>query len=324
MQNNSGGSLVYFYCINSIIENTKFMDNLGGNQIDIRFYLDNQISVFQNLFINNCSQNNHPDVFSATPIFIFGDEFTSNHKAIFYNTQITENVDQNIDWPESSCGIHLSNNIDVDMINCTVGNNSTTQNGGAFLGGFQGNTLNIYNSIFYGDFPNEFYIGNLNQSNPLTINIYNSLVEGGEDNINIIPGEDVIINWDETTNLNENPLWLGAGDFPYYLQIGSPCIDSGTLDLPTGIELPQYDLAGNPRVYGTTIDIGAYEWQDSVSVIEEPTIHNSSLLTTNLSCYPNPFNPTTRIHFYGMEKIIQVNKLLQVFIFINLKLISCY
>jgi hypothetical protein len=83
------------------------------------------------------------------------------------------------------------------------------------------------------------------------------------------------------------------GIYPFALLNNSPCIDAGTLDLPAGIELPQYDLAGNPRIYGDTVDMGAYEWQGTG--VEGPEIPQISPITTNLSNYPNPFNPNTTI-----------------------------
>ena len=281
------------FSMNNII----FKDNEGGSQLELRLELNNIENNITNLIIKNCSQYTHPDVFSATPIFIFGYPYTNNHKVNLANILITDNQDLNNDWPESCSGIHISNNVDVDMVNCTFSNNSTTPNGGVILGGLQGNTINIYNSIFYGDFPRELYLGNLDPDNPLMLNIYNSLVDDGEDNIFIIPDEEVIINWDDTTNLDEDPLWLGTGDYPYYLQSASPCIDVGTLDLPAGIELPQYDLAGNQRIYGDTIDMGAYEWQGVETQEDEiPTINE-----TRISNYPNPFNPSTTIKLELVE-----------------------
>jgi len=72
----------------------------------------------------------------------------------------------------------------------------------------------------------------------------------------------------------------------------SPCIDAGTLNLPEGIELPEFDLAGNPRIVGVTIDMGAYEYQDSVSVSEEPQVLKYDFLISN---FPNPFKSSTKI-----------------------------
>ncbi|MBC8385809.1 MAG: T9SS type A sorting domain-containing protein, partial [Candidatus Cloacimonetes bacterium] len=72
----------------------------------------------------------------------------------------------------------------------------------------------------------------------------------------------------------------------------SPCIDAGTLDLPEGIELPEYDLAGNPRIVGGAIDMGAYEFQGT-NFNEELIINNERI---NLSIYPNPFKPNERGH----------------------------
>ena len=267
-----------------------FKNNQGGTQLDIRMNLDNIETNIENLVIDNCTQYDHPDVFSATPVSIFGWPYTNNHTVTISNAQITNCIDLDNDWPQSCCGIQFSFEVDVNIVNCTFGDNSTTPSGGVILGGLQGNTINIYNSIFYGDYPKEIYLSNFDPVNPLILNIDNSLVEGGEDNIFIDPEEEeVIVNWNEMSNLEADPLWLGSGDYPYMLSEGSPCIDAGTLDLPAGIELPEFDLAGNPRIFGDTIDMGAYEYQDSTTV--EPPLPQPPV-RTSITNYPNPFRPS--------------------------------
>ena len=71
---------------------------------------------------------------------------------------------------------------------------------------------------------------------------------------------------------------------PIALSSISPCINNGTLNLPEGVVLPAKDFAGNPRIAGSQIDIGAYEYQadgvqedDSIPAVQE------------FRCFPNPF-----------------------------------
>ncbi|MDP8320947.1 MAG: tandem-95 repeat protein [Candidatus Stygibacter australis] len=69
---------------------------------------------------------------------------------------------------------------------------------------------------------------------------------------------------DEGNNvLGANPFFVDAANENFQLRYISPCINAGIPDT-TGLNLPEYDLNGNPRVFAgenAIIDIGAYEYQ---------------------------------------------------------------
>jgi len=93
-------------------------------------------------------------------------------------------------------------------------------------------------------------------------------------------------------NISFDPQFSGTSSNPFNLEIDSPCIDAGVIDIPFIELFPLEDIAGNPRIYNDQIDMGAYEWQDSA-------IFNDQLpqSMTKISNYPNPFNPSTTISF---------------------------
>ena len=275
------------------LNNVLVEDNYGGGALSfpIEYNCPNPV---RNVTIKNSRIiNNHPSIFE--PDFHAGGalkisghfDIPGDYMAQLVNCEITGNHD-NYYNPNTALGgavvLLINNSITIDILNCTFGNNTLEYDTGSSFYVVD-SQLDLFNSILYN---NEGY--SMNIFDGAEVNIYYSLIEGGNTNVNYYGSGSV--NWLEG-NLDENPMFESLGTYPFALSANSPCIDAGTLDLPAGIELPQFDLAGNPRIYGNTIDMGAYEWQGVG--IEEPENPHLSPLTTHLSNFPNPFNPSTTI-----------------------------
>ncbi|MDZ7741948.1 MAG: hypothetical protein U5Q03_09420 [Bacteroidota bacterium] len=145
------------------------------------------------------------------------------------------------------CGLGAIDNSDVYIVNSTFGNNiqQNTDIGGTVSLMGKANVF-AYNSIFYNNSPRQFAQKDY-ENTPTHLEIYNSLVEGGEDGIYVATPEH-ILHYD-STNIDADPLWANTGYYPYMLSYGSPCINTGTLDLPEHIELPRNRPCGqSPRL----------------------------------------------------------------------------
>ena len=126
----------------------------------------------------------------------------------------------------------------VNIVNCTFVNNYSFENSDIFLDG--ASTLHVTNTIIWDD----ILISQLNGT--VTLNVDNSLIQGGysgEGNLDVNP---VFVNVDTTGGIK--------GD--YHLKDWSPAIGAGTA---TGA--PTTDIEGNPRPNpaGTNPDMGAFE-----------------------------------------------------------------
>ncbi|MDO9577069.1 MAG: choice-of-anchor Q domain-containing protein [Candidatus Cloacimonadales bacterium] len=285
------GRILEIFYVDLSFENLRYYSNYKQLLRALNSYRPDQEVVINNAYINNNPA--HPSAGANHKIMQFGQLGTNTMNVNITNMELTENNGYH-GSPSIGCsGIEVRDNINMNLINCTLANNVTQNEGGVIRMGLtaQNSVVNIYNSILYGNLPSEIYIDNDNPNEPCALNIYNSLVAGGETGIENVHAWNSV-NWHEG-NLNENPMFDSLGIYPFALTSSSPCIDAGTLDLPEGIELPEYDLAGNARIYGDTVDMGAYEWQGTG--VEEEEIPQLSSLKTQLSNYPNPFNPSTTI-----------------------------
>jgi flagellar hook capping protein FlgD/polymorphic membrane protein len=113
---------------------------------------------------------------------------------------------------------------------------------------------------------------------------------------------DIQGGWAGTGNIDQDPLFVGTGGYPFSLMEDSPCIDAGN---PDPIYYDPED-PGNPGyalypAMGTIInDMGAYGGPNAIGwpvvglednvIVQAPAV----FLPQN---YPNPFNPTTTITF---------------------------
>jgi len=92
-------------------------------------------------------------------------------------------------------------------------------------------------------------------------------------------------------NISSDPMFFNPTNGQFHLQADSPCIDAGFVF--EGFSFPEFDLAGNSRISGSSLDMGAFEYY-SESVSDEYILASSHFSLQN---YPNPFNPSTTIKF---------------------------
>lgn len=155
-------------------------------------------------------------------------------------------------------GALFSNTGGFTLINTTIsGNLAKKDSGGIYITGTNKNvaSLQLSNSIVVG---NEAGVGNdigdlIIGDNMETVIIENSII--GEVNPSTLFVAPVAANKAPTI----------GGD--YRLKAGAPAIDYGKMDFFTSaVSDINMDLDGNPRVSGTEIDLGPYEYQHKVEI----------------------------------------------------------
>lgn len=107
---------------------------------------------------------------------------------------------------------------------------------------------------------------------------YNTIIAHGPVGVQVLAGAAVVVDytlWHETPARGEgggafsdlhpvtgDPVFAGAANDDYHLRMTSAARDAGD---PAGIPpAPEVDLASAKRPFGPQVDIGAYEWRDTV------------------------------------------------------------
>ena len=227
------------------VDNDIWTDSCGG-----AIFNDGMTLLLDNCVINNC--------FAATG----GGGVYSN----FSDTTLTNCTVTNNEAAEGG-GIYSSYLSETTLVNCTVSDNSGWNGGGIYS--YDETTL--VNCTVTG---NEGVHGGGIYMNYSELNAYNSIIAGNWDNDDVYIYErdsDSVANaystlssftdWASSANNliydASKPLFTDAANGDYTLAENSQAINKGDNQYVT----TETDLAGNARIYGGTVDLGAYESQ---------------------------------------------------------------
>ena len=195
-----------------------------------------------------------------------------------------------------------STNQNVEIINSTFTENSFIGTSGNSTGIIAATndtgsvvSIKVYNSIFWNNNLNNGNnqvavngFGGLTVSNDITIN--NSL-----DFLNFTTANST------QNNITADPLFNNVSNDNFRLTTGSPAIDSG--DNSFLLASQTEDLDGNQRVFNTTVDMGAYEF--------DATLSNTDFVNeNNFKIYPNPVSEILTISSEKQIKTIEIYSLL--------------
>jgi hypothetical protein len=146
-----------------------------------------------------------------------------------------------------------------DIIHCTVSDNTAATGGGIYCFSCSAPYYPLVtNSIIWGNVATngpDIYLSN--SLLDITFSVFNP--DAVISNIQLFgtSSSDPVDG-----NIYEDPAFVGEGD--YHLSPESPCIDTGT----DQVEVPDFDIDGDPRVAGNAPDMGADEFVPEEIVIQ--------------------------------------------------------
>jgi hypothetical protein len=143
-----------------------------------------------------------------------------------------------------------NNNSSPTLTNVTIAGNKATGNGGGIFYEIPTSSYTLINTIIWGN-SSGVYGGSYNSTYSLMQGEFGSGI--GDLDGTLAANDPLFVNWIDPTAGS----WTATTAGNYNLQACSPCVNKGN----NAANGETYDLAGNPRIYGGTIDMGAYENQ---------------------------------------------------------------
>jgi len=286
---NSGGELH-----NVVISNNSSRHNGGG------VYCDNSSPVFYNTQIIG-------NTVDSVDYAYGGGLYCYNSNPVFYNSQISNNaVNGNIE--SFGGGVYCENSTPL-FYNTIFSGNMALSEGSSVIYCEGDSHPVLYNATITGNQQGNFWLHQVyliaNKDTNSNVSIINSIVYFNDTTtvgsatwmygVTATYSDIQKFNgiWPGEGNIDQDPVFVNSGEHPYQINDLSPCIDMGNPDT-TGLNLPEYDPAGEVRISNNIVDMGAYEWNIMVGT-DEPVF--SDFPKNNLSIYPNPACKTLHITF---------------------------
>jgi hypothetical protein len=281
--------------------------NSGGAILTINF---NKISITNSLFeFNKADISSPPYTPSGGAIGIINSS-PLIQKCIFRNNKA-----------EDAAAIVAYDNASPVISNCLFHNNQAASDAGVIEFNTNSNGIIINNTFADNHAANGGAIQVKSNSSPMFINnifwgneastsgnqvqiedassqpgFYYCDIEGGQADFG-----GVAFTGNYLFNIEEDPLFDSNGDYPYALQVGTPCYNAGTPDTSSWFYseyLPETCLMGIERIYDGRIEMGAYELL--FTGIHNPDNYDNS----DLKIYPNPTSGQFTIEFTANETAV--------------------
>ena len=190
-------------------------------------------------------------IFNSGTLTVADTVITGNRNSGIYQNQGTATVTDSIiveNSADSGGGIYHSSGT-LTLTNCTVSGNSAGKYGGGIFTLFLSTSdISIRNSVIARNTA-------ANDGNDVYKSSLSAVLRAG----NTLSS---YTDWTESENCLEYdpnlPLFTDAEDGDYTLATGSQAINAGNNDYVTA----ETDLAGDPRIVGGIVDLGAYEYQE--------------------------------------------------------------
>ncbi|MCO6173637.1 T9SS type A sorting domain-containing protein [Flavobacterium sp. NRK F10] len=265
------GNTSYFTLKNSIIRNNYAA---SGLLMDYRYFTDTiefiNVAIKGNLVNNGIclfqsSSSNTPIDFNFVNFEFSDNQFNSDFGAIWFRETGTSNMNTTI---VNSTFVNNTNDYSTSTIKHLVNISS--------LGSLE-NNVDVYNSIFYNNYYNSSIVSdNVFDNSKISEGIYGDL---DIDNC-IAP-----TIYPYTSNIDADAFNISTAnpnlDAEYKpTSTSTAVIDQGTNSFYNSGLFGTLDASGNPRFVNTTIDLGAYEYN--------ATLSSSSFSTNDFKLYPNP------------------------------------
>lgn len=246
---NAGGAIYLRESSASVIKTSYFTGNASQNGGAVSSTKNT------NLTIESCNFQNNAATGAALPNGLGGAVQNQGATAIVINSVFKGNG--------AVAGGAIANLMaNASIINCSISANIA---GGGIVNG-QSNPL-ISNTIIYGNTSYDLYnipAGTYGMAASIPLIDHSDI--GGCGGSSMTCGDGSEACWvagcgtDNGNNIDDGPLFKDSGDHPLMLMVLSPCVDSGdSTKVPVSIIK---DIAGNDRINGTSVDMGAYEFHE--------------------------------------------------------------